>query len=91
MYILLQIFFAIAKKDGDNPLPEVAHPATASFATTISVAYISNYSIVKKTVDTLRIRSIKEVVVVMIGVITCYYYCYYCVQYKFHIVVYAKK
>jgi hypothetical protein len=39
---------------------------------TISVAYISNYFIVKKIVDTLRIRSIKAVeeVVVVIDVIT---------------------
>jgi hypothetical protein len=43
----------------------------ASFATTISVVYISNYFIVKKIVDTLRIRSIKviEEVVVVIDVI----------------------
>jgi hypothetical protein len=41
-------------------------------ATAISVAYISNYFIVKKTVDTLRIRSIKvvEEVVVVIDDIT---------------------
>jgi hypothetical protein len=67
--------FAIAKKDGVNPLPEVARPSRRCFL--CNVAYILNYFIVvKKTVDTLRIRSIK--VVVVIDVITCCYYCYCC-------------